>query len=61
MCIRDRFLTQQGRRKFLTPLYKKLLEVDGGKDIARAIYTKARPMYHAVSRQTIDDVLKWTK
>ena len=57
----EEFLTQQGRRKFLTPLYKKLLEVDGGKDIARAIYTKARPMYHAVSRQTIDDVLKWTK
>jgi aminopeptidase N len=55
----EEFLTQQGRRKFLTPLYKKLLEVEGGDELASAIYKKARPMYHAVSRETIDALLDW--
>ena len=54
----DTFLTTQGRRKFLTPLYKKLLAT-GGKEIANRIYEKARPTYHAVSRETIDGVLNW--
>lgn len=55
----EAFLTQQGRRKFLTPLYKKLLETDSGREIAKSIYKKARPTYHAVSRATIDEVLGW--
>ena len=54
----DTFLTSQGRRKFLTQLYKKLLET-GAKETANRIYKKARPTYHAVSRETIDGVLKW--
>ena len=57
----EEFLTQQGRRKFLTPLYRKLLQVEGGRDLAKVIYTKARPTYHAVSRETIDRVLGWEK
>lgn len=51
------FLTEQGRRKFLQPLYAKLAETDEGKVRALAIYAKARPGYHAVSRQTIDEML----
>lgn len=54
----DTFLTSQGRRKFLTQLYKKLLET-GAKETADRIYKKARPTYHAVSRETIDGVLGW--
>lgn len=54
----DTFLTSQGRRKFLTQLYKKLLET-GAKETANRIYKKARPTYHAVSRETIDGVLGW--
>ncbi len=50
------FLLKVGRRKFLTPLYKALLENDQ-KNIALAIYKKARPNYHAVSRQTLDTLL----
>ena len=52
------FLTEQGRRKFLTPLYKKLIETDSGKVMAKEIYTIARPSYHSVSRDTIDEILK---
>ena len=53
----ERFLTEQGRRKFLKPLYQKLAETEQGKKTANAIYAKARDSYHAVSRQTIDEIL----
>ncbi len=56
----DTFLTSQGRRKFLEPLYKKLAQTPEGKQLATTIYTKARPSYHAVSRQTIDKVLGYS-
>ena len=52
------FLTGQGRRKFLTPLYTKLVETESGKALAKEIYTIARPGYHSVSRDTIDEILK---
>ena len=55
----EQFLTQQGRRKFLTPLYRKMLETKGETARANRIYAKARPMYHAVSRQTLDALLEW--
>ncbi|MEO1616581.1 MAG: leukotriene A4 hydrolase C-terminal domain-containing protein, partial [Planctomycetota bacterium] len=55
----EEFLTQQGRRKFLTPLYRKLVETEAGRKRANAIYRQARPMYHAVSRQTMDKLLDW--
>ncbi len=52
------FLIKVGRRKFLTPLYKAMVESER-KEWALEIYQKARPGYHAVSRQTIDEVLAW--
>lgn len=52
------FLTGQGRRKFLEPLYTKLVETESGKALAKEIYTIARPSYHSVSRDTIDEILK---
>jgi aminopeptidase N len=55
----ERFLLRQGRRKFLKPLYQKLAERPEGLERARAIYAKARPMYHSVSYRTIDQILKW--
>ncbi|HUP48795.1 MAG TPA: M1 family metallopeptidase [Thermoanaerobaculia bacterium] len=55
----ERFLTSQGRRKFLRPLYTRLAATPEGLERARAIYAKARPTYHSVSTQTIDEILKW--
>ncbi|HUF12717.1 MAG TPA: M1 family metallopeptidase [Longimicrobiales bacterium] len=57
--VLDRFLTTQGRRKFLTPLYSALMETGWGREMARDIYRRARPLYHAVSRGTIDRVVGW--
>lgn len=53
----DSFLVQVGRRKFLTPTYAALQE-SGREDLAQAIYQKARPGYHAVSRETLDELLE---
>jgi leukotriene-A4 hydrolase len=52
----ERFLTTQGRRKFLKPLYERLAKSDP--EFARKIYAKARPTYHPVSQESIDEVLK---
>ncbi len=54
------FLTSQGRRKFLKPLYQKLARTQEGKAFALEIYQEARPMYHAISRNTIDMILGWS-
>ena len=53
----ERFLTLQGRRKFLRPLYEDLLKTDWGKPMAKAIYAKARPLYHSVSTVTLDPIV----
>ena len=51
------FLVNVGRRKFLTPLYKAMIETDQ-KDMALSIYAKARPNYHSVATGTMDELLK---
>ncbi len=53
------FLISQGRRKFLRPLYQKLVQTPEGKQLALEIYREARPMYHAISRNTIDAIVGW--
>lgn len=55
----ERFLTSQGRRKFLRPLYTKLAAHPDDIEFAKRIYAKARPTYHSVAQSTIDDILKW--
>lgn len=54
----ERFLTSQGRRKFLRPLYEDLMAQDWGKAEALRIYGAARPTYHSVSTQTLDAIVK---
>ncbi|HET8774210.1 MAG TPA: M1 family metallopeptidase [Thermoanaerobaculia bacterium] len=53
----ERFLTSQGRRKFLKPIYEKLAKNPDDLAFARRIYAKARPGYHPVSQATIDEIL----
>ena len=53
----ERFLTSQGRRKYLRPLYQALAKSSWGREMALSIYKKARPTYHAVSSGTIDQIL----
>jgi len=54
----EQFLVKVGRRKFLTPLYTAMME-SNLKDMAIQIYQEARPGYHTISRNTIDEVVNW--
>ncbi len=57
----EEFLLKVGRRKFLKPLYTKLAETPEHKIWAEKVYAKARGNYHAVSVNTIDEILGWEK
>jgi leukotriene A-4 hydrolase/aminopeptidase len=55
----ERFLTSQGRGKFLRPLYAEMAKTPAGAEMGLRIYEKARPGYHSVSRQIVDKILGW--
>lgn len=55
----EHFLTSQGRRKFVAPLYADLAKTGWGKALAMSIYAKARPTYHPVSVGAVDKILGW--
>jgi hypothetical protein len=54
----ENFLTTIGRRKYLIPLYTELAKTAEGKERAKALYAKARPFYHPISRESIDRLLE---
>lgn len=55
----ETFLTAQGRRKFIAPLYTALMKQPGwGVDMAKRVYAVARPGYHNVTRDTVDEIVK---
>ncbi|TRX58639.1 M1 family metallopeptidase [Fulvivirga sp. M361] len=51
------FLIHTGRRKFLSPIYGEMIKTEQGKIMASTIYKKARPNYHFVATNTLDDML----
>jgi len=53
----EQFLVQTGRRKFLMPVFKELINTPEGKAMALDIYQKARPNYHFVSYNSLDQLL----
>lgn len=53
------FLINVGRRKFLMPIYTELAKSPEGKELAKEIYSKARPNYHSISTNSIDEVLAY--
>lgn len=55
----EEFLINVGRRKFLEPIYKALAKTEEGLSLGREIYAKARPNYHSISFNTIDEILQW--
>ena len=53
----ESFLTTVGRRKFIVPMYASMLEGDEKRQAwAKEIYAKARPSYHPLSQQTLDQL-----
>lgn len=53
----EEFLIAVGRRKFLMPLYRAMKEKGEG-ELACGIYAKARPNYHPISYNSVDELLK---
>jgi hypothetical protein len=53
----ERFLTTQGRRKVLRPLFEDLMKQEWGKAVAKRIYAAARPLYHSVATGTLDPIV----
>ncbi|HEV7240647.1 MAG TPA: M1 family metallopeptidase [Thermoanaerobaculia bacterium] len=56
----ERFLTTQGRRKFVRPIYEKLAKNPEDLAFAKRIYAQARPTYHPVTQASIDEILSAT-
>ena len=54
----ERFLTAQGRGKYVKPLYQALAETEWGSREARRIYQRARPLYHATLTASLDPLLR---
>ena len=52
------FLTRQGRRKFVRPLYQAMQDNPRTRDLARRLYARARPTYHPIATASIDAILK---
>jgi leukotriene-A4 hydrolase len=53
------FLSSQGRRKFVAPLYQDLAATSWGGPLAREIYGRVRPTYHPITSGTVDQILDW--
>jgi aminopeptidase N len=55
----EQFLTSQGRRKFVRPLFAELMaQGEWGQSLARRIYARARPGYHPVTSGSVDAIVK---
>ena len=55
----EQYLMTIGRRKLIRPLYEALAETPDGRERAIAIYRRARPGYHPISTDSIDQILGW--
>jgi leukotriene-A4 hydrolase len=54
----ERFLTTQGRRKFVAPLIEALArDQQWGRPIAARIYRQARPLYHPITTRGLDKLV----
>lgn len=52
----EKFLINVGRRKFVAPLFEAMVKTNK-LEMAKQIYAKARPGYHAVTVGTVDEML----
>lgn len=54
----EQFLIAVGRRKFLTPVYKQMIQTPKGKAWAKSVYEKAKRGYHPLAAKSIGDLVK---
>lgn len=56
----ERFLSSNGRRKYVKFMFTALAKTPDGLEYGRQIYAKTRPTYHAVTRDLADRILHWS-
>ncbi|MGD9816487.1 MAG: M1 family metallopeptidase [Hyphomonadaceae bacterium] len=57
----ERFLSRQGRGKFVRPLYRALMDQGPwGQEIARRVFAAARATYHPIVQQAVDRIVTQT-
>jgi aminopeptidase N len=54
----EAFLSKIGRRKYLVPIYKALVEKPENLAWAKDLFQKVAPNYHAVSKNTVEEILQ---
>ncbi len=54
----EKFLSEVGRRKFLTPLYTEMMKTPKGKEMALRIYGKYKQNYHPLAQETLNKLVK---
>jgi leukotriene-A4 hydrolase len=54
----ERFLTSQGRGKFVKPLYRELLASEWGAPMAQRIFERTRSFYHAALAAAVDGMVE---
>lgn len=53
----EHFLTSQGRRKYVKPLFEELLKTSWGRPMAERIFAEAKSRYHPVTARSVQEVL----
>jgi len=55
----ERFLSQMGRMRFVAPIFETLVgQGEWGRPIAERLYARTRPLYHSVTRDRVDPLLR---
>lgn len=54
----ERFLASQGRRKYIKLLFTEMARTSNGRAMATRIYQKVRPLYHSVTRDAAERILR---
>lgn len=54
----EQFLSQVGRRKFLTPLYSEMMKTPKGREMAVRIYGKYKQNYHPLAQESLGKLIK---
>jgi len=54
----ERYMVRIGRRKLIVPLYRDLAATADGQALAAKIYERARPGYHAMTKDGVESALR---
>ncbi|MFM7726386.1 MAG: leukotriene A4 hydrolase C-terminal domain-containing protein, partial [Flavobacteriales bacterium] len=54
----SKFLNEVGRRKYVKPLFEELVSWPAGRKQAEVIFNQSKDNYHAITRQTVIDILE---